>query len=154
MMLGVGNDAQWRRFCSVAGLEHLVDDPRFVTNAARVTQRDETVRLVSEAMRAKTTSEWLSLLQASGVPCSSINTLDQALAHPQVQARQLIVQTEHPVLGPMQNVGIPVKFNDEPREATSPAPILGQHTEEVLGDMGLSADDIQSLAAQGVVGLA
>ncbi|NYT83119.1 CoA transferase [Alcaligenaceae bacterium] len=153
LMLGVGNDAQWRRFCSAVATEHLVDDARFATNAARVTHFEDTVRLVSEVMRSRTTSEWLDLLRSCGVPCSPINTLDRALVHPQVDARQLLVHTEHPVLGPIQNVGIPVKFNGAPREATRPAPVLGQHTEEVLDEMGLSANEIYRLAELGVVGL-
>ncbi|GAA5235210.1 CoA transferase [Verticiella sediminum] len=154
MLVGVGNDAQWRRFCAVAGLEHLVDDPKFATNAARVANFEETVRRVGEVVRTRTTGDWLARLRASGVPCSPINTLEQALADPQVHARELLVQTDHPVLGAMRNVGMPVKFNERPREAVRPAPLLGEHTQEVLADLGLSAEEVRKLAAQGVVGLA
>lgn len=153
MMVGVGNDAQWRRFCSAAGLEHLMGDERFATNTARVARFDETVRLVADVIRTKTTEEWLHCLRSAGVPCSPINTLDQALEHPQVASRHLVVQAVHPVLGPMQNVGMPVKFNELPREAVRPAPLLGEHTEEVLSEIGLSDERIRDLAGQGVVGL-
>jgi len=153
MMVGVGNDAQWRRFCSAAGLEHLSDDARFATNAARVDHFEETVRLVGEVIQTRTTSEWLERLRAGGVPCSPIHTLDQALAHPQVQGRQLLVETDHPVLGRTKNVGLPIKFNGKPREASRPAPMLGEHTDEALQELGLSADDIRQLVAEGVIGL-
>jgi formyl-CoA transferase len=152
MMVGVGNDAQWRRLCAAAALDHLAEDPRFATNAERVAHFEETVRLIGDAIRTKTTADWLECLRSAGVPCSPINTLDEALAHPQVQARELIVRTVHPVLGPMQNVGMPVKFNGQPREATRPAPLLGEHTEEVLGELGFRAGDIRRLAEEGVVG--
>lgn len=153
MMVGVGNDAQWRRFCSVAGLEAFSDDARFATNAARVAHFDETVRIVGEVIQTRTTSEWLDRLRSGAVPCSPIHTLDQALAHPQVQGRQLLVETEHPVLGRTKNVGLPIKFNGQPREASRPAPMLGEHTDEALQELGLSADDIQQLVAEGVIGL-
>jgi crotonobetainyl-CoA:carnitine CoA-transferase CaiB-like acyl-CoA transferase len=152
VMVGVGNDAQWRRFCAAAALEHLVDDPRFATNAARVAHFDETVGLVADVIRTKPTADWLERLRSGGVPCSPINMLDKALAHPQVQTRDLIVRTDHPVLGPMQNIGMPVKFNGQPREATLPAPLLGQHTAEVLTELGVSAGHIRRLAEHGVVG--
>jgi len=153
MMVGVGNDAQWRRFCAAAGLEHLVDDKRFATNAARVARFDETVRLVGDVIRTRATNDWLDRLRSAGVPCSPINTLDQALSHPQVASRRLVVQVDHPVLGSMQNVGMPVKFNEQPREAVRPAPLLGEHTAEVLSEIGLSGERIRDLAGQGVVGL-
>jgi formyl-CoA transferase len=150
-MLGVGNDAQWKRFCGAIHSETLMNDPRFVTNADRVSNFNETVRVVGEVMQTRSTDEWLSLLRASGVPCSPINTLDQALEHPQVQSRALIVETDHPVLGTTKNVGYPVKFNHEPRDASRHAPLLGEHTKEVLIEMGLSTERIDALFEQGVV---
>lgn len=153
MMLGVGNDAQWRRFCAAADLQAMVDDARFATNAARVEHFDETVRIVGEVMRTRATADWLERLRACCVPCSPIHTLDEALAHPQVQARGLLVETEHLALGSTRNVGLPVKFNGEPRTATRAAPLLGQHTAEVLGELGLSGERIRVLAEQGVLGV-
>ena len=151
LMLGVGNDAQWKRFCVATKFDHLMNDPRFATNAERVSNFNETVRVVAEVMRMRSTDEWLGLLRAAGVPCSPINTLDQALEHPQVQSRALIVETEHPVLGPTKNVGYPVKFNHEPRDASRHAPLLGEHTKEVLKEMGLSNERIDALFEKGVI---
>ena len=151
LMLGVGNDAQWKRFCVATKFDHLMNDPRFATNAERVSNFNETVRVVAEVMRMRSTDEWLDLLRAAGVPCSPINTLDQALEHPQVQSRALIVETEHPVLGPTKNVGYPVKFNHAPRDASRHAPLLGEHTKEVLKEMGLSNERIDALFEKGVI---
>lgn len=151
LMLGVGNDAQWRRFCGAIQSEALMNDPRFITNAARVSNFNETVQTVGKIMRTRSTDEWLDLLRSAGVPCSPINTLDQALEHPQVQSRSLFVETDHPVLGPMKNVGYPVKFNNQPRQASRHAPLLGEHTKEVLTEMGLSHERIDELLKHGVV---
>ncbi|WP_307697356.1 CaiB/BaiF CoA transferase family protein [Variovorax paradoxus] len=152
LMLGVGNDAQWKRFCRAAGLDALVDDPRFATNADRVAHFAETVRVVAGAMRTRTVAEWLEILRGANVAASPIHTLDEALAHPQIEARELLVQSEHPVLGRVRNVGLPVRFNGEPRVALRPAPLLGQHTAEVLAEAGVSQPAQQRLASDGVIG--
>ncbi|MFI5615022.1 CaiB/BaiF CoA transferase family protein [Amycolatopsis sp. NPDC051903] len=151
LMVGVGNDAQWRRLCAAASLDDLLEDPRFATTASRVAHREVTVRLVADVIRRRTTEAWLTLLRSSGVPCSPINTLAQALGHPQVDARELLVRYADPVLGPVQTVGLPVKFDGQPRDITRPAPLLGQHTEDVLGELGLSPEEVRSLVERGVV---
>ena len=153
VMLGVGNDAQWGRFCAVAGLDRYRDDPRFATNAARVANFDETVALVGDRMRARTVGEWLDALRAAGVACSPIHTLDQALGHAQLAQRELIVESEHSLLGTVWNMGFPVKFDGRPREASRAAPLLGEHTREILGEAGYSAEAIEAMVAAGVVGV-
>lgn len=151
LMLGVGNDAQWQRFCAVAGLHDAVDAPEFCTNAARVRNFDATVARVQACIQTRTVAAWIALLKPAGIACSAIHTLDQALAHPQVAAREQIVTSQHPVLGEVRNVGLPVRFGGQPRQAARPAPLLGQHTREILADLGYASDDIDAMLAAGSV---
>ncbi|MGE4240973.1 CaiB/BaiF CoA transferase family protein [Ramlibacter sp.] len=151
MMIGVGNDAQWKRFCEAAGLQDIVADPDFATNAARVANFDRIVAIVQERVRKNTVAEWLALLAPASVPCSPIHTVAQALAHPQVATRGLIEETQHPVLGTLQQVGLPVRFDGAPREAARTPPLLGEHTEEILREAGYADADIAALRAAGTI---
>jgi formyl-CoA transferase len=152
LMLGVGNDAQWRRFCVVASLGSMAEDPRFDSNENRVNNFLQTVEMVAGVMRTRPTSQWIADLRAAGVACSPIHTLDQALAHPQLAARELVVQSEHPVLGTVLNMGLPVRFNGGARAAVRPAPLLGEHTTEVLSEVGIPPAEQARLFASGVTG--
>lgn len=154
LMLGVGNDAQWKRFCAAIARPDLAGDPRFVTNATRVANFAETVSVVGEILATRTVVDWLRLLKAAGVPCSPINTLNQALDHPQVAARELIVHTKHAVLGDVKNMGLPIKFDGQARSATRAAPLLGQHTLAILREIGICDEKIEQLTARGVVSAA
>jgi formyl-CoA transferase len=151
LMLGVGNDAQWQRFCAVADLQDYVDAPEFASNAARVRNFDATVALVQARIQTRTVAQWLAALKPAGIACSAIHTLDQALAHPQVAARELIVTTQHPLLGEVRNIGLPVRFNGQPRQAARPAPLLGEHSREILADLGYTSGEIEAMLAAGSV---
>lgn len=151
LFIGIGNDAQWRRFCEVAGLQGVMNDPDFAVNAKRVANFTRTVALVQDRVRERTVQQWLELLQPAGIPCSPIHTLDQALAHPQVATREILVQTTHPVLGEISNVGLPVRFGGEARTASRPPPLLGQHSAEILREAGYSDDAIAGLQASGAI---
>ncbi|CAB3648350.1 Formyl-coenzyme A transferase [Achromobacter spanius] len=151
LMLGVGNDAQWQRFCAVAGLQDQAGAPAFASNAARVRNFDATVALVQARIETRTVAEWIAILKPAGIACSAIHTLDQALAHPQVAARELIVTSQHPVLGEVRNIGLPVRFGKQARQATLPAPLLGEHSREILADLGYAPDEIEAMLATGSV---
>jgi crotonobetainyl-CoA:carnitine CoA-transferase CaiB-like acyl-CoA transferase len=151
VMIGVGNDAQWRRFCGVAGLDAWIDHPDFCTNGKRVEHFARTVALVQGRIETQPVAFWVASLSKAGVACSPIHSLDQALAHPQVAARKLMVHSDHPVLGDVQNVGLPIRFRNEARKATRPAPLLGQHTHEVLSEAGYSESEINTLATLGAI---
>lgn len=151
LMLGVGNDAQWQRFCAVAGMEDYVDAPEFCSNAARVRNFDATVALVQAHIATRTVAQWIAALKPAGIACSAIHTLDQALAHPQVAARELIVTSQHPVLGEVRNVGLPIRFGKQPRQAAAPAPLLGEHSRKILADLGYSNAAIDAMLADGCV---
>lgn len=151
LMLGVGNDAQWQRFCAVAGLQDYVDAPAFSSNAARVQNFDATVALVQARIETRTVAAWLATLKPAGIACSAIHTLDQALAHPQVATRELIVTSQHATLGEVRNIGLPVRFRGQPRQAVRPAPLLGEHSREILSDLGYSSEEIEAMLAAGSV---
>lgn len=151
LMLGAGNDAQWRRFCAVAGLQEYVDHPEFATNALRVKNIEKTAALVQERMLTRTVDEWVQCLREIGVPCSPIHTLGQALAHPQVASRGLVVSSEHPELGTLQNIGLPVRFQNTDRSARRHPPLHGEHSEEILREAGYDDATIAGLKEQGVI---
>ncbi len=151
IMLGVGNEVQWKRFCEVAGLQHIAADPDFATNKDRVRNFARTVELVQRKIETRSLQQWLDALQPAGIPCSAINTLDQALAHPQVATRGLITTVDHPVLGPLHNMGLPVRFGGAARTADRAPPMLGQHTAEVLREAGYADEDISALQTCGAI---
>ena len=130
--LGVGNDNQWRKFCKLAGVEPLADDPHYATNPKRVENRKKLVPLLQEVFLRKDSGEWLQLLSEAEIPVGPINTIDRVFADPQVLARQMLVEMEHPKVGKFKVVGSPLKLSETPVEYRIPPPLLGEHTEEVL----------------------
>jgi len=133
--LGVGNDNQWRKFCKLAQVEHLTDDPRYATNPKRVENRKELVSFLQEVFLQKTSDEWLSLLAGAEIPSGPINTIDRVLADPQVLAREMLVEMEHPSVGKFKVVGSPMKFSETPVQYHLPPPLLGEQTEEILREI-------------------
>ncbi len=152
IMIGVANDNLWRKFCAVAGLKAIVDDPKYRTNADRVTHRAETLHHVQSAIATRTVDQWNTALNEVGIPCSPINTLAQLLEHPHTKANKIIMQYDHGAAGRLNCVGHPVTFVGEERSAGLPPPMLGQHTDEVLKEMGLSPEMIDELRREDVVG--
>ena len=151
LFLAVGNDDQFRRFCPVAGLEHLLTDDRFKTNPLRVSNEKALRLLIAPVIERRTRNEWISALTAAGVPCGAVKTVPEALSDPQVAARNMIEEVEHAVLGSIKVLGTPIKLSETPSSIRSAPPTLGQHTDAVLGELGLLADEIASLRGRGVV---
>jgi formyl-CoA transferase/CoA:oxalate CoA-transferase len=144
--IGVGSDKLWRTFCPLVGLAPLADDPRFVSNAARNANRPALVALLQEALATKSYEEWEAILMPAGIPMGAINTLDQAVAHPQVEARGVLVENTHPVAGTIRMVGPPVRMSDTPGTVRRPAPLLGEHTAQVLRErLGMTDAEIARL---------
>jgi len=151
--IGIGSDKLWRVFCPLVGLPELADDPRYVTNAARHANRQSLVAALQQALLAKTYEEWEAILLPAGVPMGAINALDAVLEHPQVVARGALVASEHPVAGRIRMVGPPVRMSDTPGAVRAPAPLLGQHTDEVLKTrLGMSDEEIARLRGALVIG--
>ena len=152
IILTVGNDGQFRKFCEVAGLPALAADPRFSTNQARVAHRAELIPLIRQATVFKTTAEWLAALEQAGVPCGPINDLQQVFADPQVQARGLRVELPHPLAGSVPQVASPIRLSATPVQYRNAPPLLGEHTEQVLQQwLGLSLEQIAELRRAGVL---
>ena len=154
LILAVGNDGQFARFCEIAGRPEWAVDPRFAANAARVQHRDTLVPMIAEVLRARPQREWLAALEAVGVPSGPINRLDQVFADPQVQARGMRFELPHPSAGMVPQVANPLHFSATPVAYTQAPPLLGEHTAGVLSErLRLSPDALSDLAARGVVQL-
>jgi crotonobetainyl-CoA:carnitine CoA-transferase CaiB-like acyl-CoA transferase len=152
IIVAVGNDGQFRRFVEAGGIPELADDPRFATNPQRVANRDVLVPILAEMVKRFGKGEWIDKLEAAGVPCGPINSLDEVFDNEQVQARGLRVDLPHPSAGTVKLVGSPVKMSATPPKAASHPPLLGEHTEAVLRDvLNLSADQVDSLRRRGVI---
>ena len=152
LILAVANDAQFKRFCAASRLDDLARDARFVTNADRVGNRQALIALMAPVLAARSTADWIALLEEANVPCGPINRVDQAFSDPQAIARGLTVSLDHAAAGPIALVASPLRLLRTPPEYKSAPPLLGQHTGEVLLDMlGLSDGDISQLRKTGIL---
>jgi crotonobetainyl-CoA:carnitine CoA-transferase CaiB-like acyl-CoA transferase len=153
LALGVGNEKLWRTFCPLIGRADLASDPRYATNAARVVNRDSLIATLQDVFLTRTYEEWEAILMSGGVPVGAINTIDRVVEHPQVVARGGLVACEHPVAGTIRVVGPPVRLSDTPARAPAPAPLLGEHTRQVLRErLGMSDEELERLRKTGAIG--
>ena len=152
VILAVGNDGQFQRLCAVAGCPELATDPRFARNADRVRHRDSLVPLLAQRLRQRPRAEWLAALDAAKVPCGPINHLGEVFADPQVLARGMVQTVAHPHHDALPLVASPMKLSATPVQLRRPPPLLGQHSDEVLAELGFSTEQVAQLRAQGVVG--
>ena len=140
IILAVGNDGQYAKFCKVANRPDLSDDPRFVKNADRVRHRSVLVPMLEEVLRTRTKSDWLHALESAKVPCGAINNLAEVFNDPHIRSRDMVTTWQHPASGPVELVSSPMKLSATPVRTDLPPPLLGQHTEEVLREL-LALDD-------------
>jgi crotonobetainyl-CoA:carnitine CoA-transferase CaiB-like acyl-CoA transferase len=152
LILAVGNDAQFERFCAVAGCPELAADPRFAKNASRVRHRELLVPLLAEPLRQRTRADWLAALDAAKVPCGPINDLADVFKDPQVQARGMTATVPHPHSDALRLVASPMKLSATPVTLRRAPPLLGQHTDEVLAEWGVGEGERARLRALGVIG--
>ena len=154
VIIAVGNDGQFARFCDAAGHAEWARDPRFATNAARVRHREVLVPMVAQVVAARPQRAWLEVLEGLGVPCGPINRLDQVFADPQVRAREMRRDLPHPLAGRVPQVVAPLKLSGTPLAYEVPPPLLGEHTGAVLAErLGLSDARLAELAERGVIAL-
>jgi crotonobetainyl-CoA:carnitine CoA-transferase CaiB-like acyl-CoA transferase len=152
--IAVGNDSLWRAFCKAVGapLAALMDDPRYASNAERVAHREALAAILDPLVAARPVSAWVDLCESAGVPTGPILSVAEALAHPQVHARDMVVPLTHPTAGPIKVTGVPVRLSDTPGSVRQPPPLLGQHTRAALHDLlGLDDATITTLEKEGVL---
>ncbi|PIC87108.1 formyl-CoA transferase [Sporosarcina sp. P20a] len=152
IILAVGNDGQWAKCCDALGWKDLFNNHKYKTNNNRVANRNDLIPIISERLAQLTNEEIFKKLDAVGVPCGPIHTLDQVLEHPQVKAREMVLDVEHPIVKNLKVPGFPVKLSDTPATITRYPPLLGEHTEEVMAELGYTSDEIKGLKERLVIG--
>ena len=151
LIVAVGNDGQFIKFCEILGLPEIPRDPRYATNAQRVRHREELVPLLAERIAAQPRQHWLAAMEASKVPGGAINDLGEVFADPQVRERGMVVPMDHPLSDSLRVVASPIKLSGTPVAYRLPPPMLGQHTDEVLGELGHGPDAIAAWRREGVI---
>jgi len=149
--IGGANQANWERIADVLGHSEWRADPRFATNSARMANLAALTTLMDAVLATRTRDDWIARFDAAGVPVGPVNSIGEALAHPQTLARGMVVDLVHPRAGPTKALGCPIHFSETPTAITRPAPVLGEHTREVLREHGYADSDIDAFVAAGVV---
>lgn len=149
--VGAANQANWEKLCRALERADLANDPRFLDNPSRTLRKQELAAELEKTFITRTMSEWLAQLDEAGVPAGPVYDLQAVYADPQVQARAMRVELEHPRAGTVSHIGIPVKLSETPGQIRRPAPMLGQHTDEILRELAFDEDAIASLREQRVV---
>ncbi len=152
VIIALGNDTLWAKFCEHVGRQALISDKRFRTNADRTENHDQLFPILSEIMSQRTTDDWIDTLSNIGVPCGPINAMDKVVTHPQVEAREMITRVAHQITGEVEVPGVPIKLSETPGSVDAPAPSLGEHTIEVLtGLLGIPPDEVEKLRQDGII---
>ncbi len=152
IIIGIGNDSLWKRFCEAVKKQQWIDDERFITNAKRTENSDQLGEHLSELFRTRKAAEWIELLDNAGIPCGAIATVDEVANDPHINARDMIVSTQHPTAGEVRMAGLPIKMSRTPGAVDTPPPILGEHTDAVLQNLlGYSRDKIEGLRNKGII---
>ena len=151
VIVGAGSQALYKRLCAVLGREELVEDPRFATPPARMQHTTVLAAELERSFLAQPSERWLTTLTDAGIPCGPIYNVAEMMADPQAQARNMVVEAEHPVAGRIVNIGNPVKLSETPWSYRSPAPVLGADTDALLRSLGYDSPTIEQYREQGII---
>ena len=151
-ILGCANDGLWERMCQAIDRPDLPNDPRFITNTERVAHRSECIQLLSDIFQTETVSHWVSKIEEAGVPCGPINRVSDVVNDPQVLSSNMVVEIPHPNIPDLKVPYSPLKLAETPPSVRRPPPLLGQHNEEILSELGYAAESIAKLRQKGVIG--
>ena len=152
VIIALGNDTLWAKFCEHVNRKELISDERFRTNADRTENHSELFPILSEIMSPRKTDDWIEALGKIGVPCGPINAMDKVVSHPQVQAREMITRIAHQITGEVEVPGVPIKLSETPGDVDTPAPSLGEHTTHVLTKLlKMRPDEVVQLKRDGVI---
>ena len=152
VIIALGNDTLWAKFCEHVNRKELISDERFRTNADRTENHGELFPMLSEIMSQRKTDDWIEALGKIGVPCGPINAMDKVVSHPQVQAREMITRIAHQITGEVEVPGVPIKLSETPGDVDAPAPSLGEHTTQVLTELlKMRPDEVEQLKRDGVI---
>lgn len=152
VIIAIGNDSLWEKFCRHVGYEELISDNRFCTNADRTENHSDLYQIISSIMGLRTTDDWIESLGTIGVPCGPINSIDEVVSQEQVKAREMITKVAHQLTGIVEIPGVPIKLSDTPGSVDKPAPSLGEHTEEILKNfLDYNSEDIKMLKRESVI---
>ncbi|MDC1209621.1 CoA transferase, partial [Pseudomonadota bacterium] len=154
IVLSIGNDPTFERFCKLAGEDQLIDDPKFKTNADRVSNRDFVTNTLNEVTKKHSSEWWLAELEKQKIGCGPINTLSEVFADPHVKAREMVIEMKHQTTGkaPLKLIANPIKMGKTPPSYRNPPPLLGEHTNQILSDsLGLSEVEIKNLKQKGII---
>jgi CoA:oxalate CoA-transferase len=153
-IVAIGNDALWIKFCEVVGREDLAQDVRFKTNPLRTENIGALIPILGEILMGKTTREWSEIFERADLPYSPINSIKDICDDPHIRHRKMLVEIDQPVAGKMRIAGSPIRLSETPGDVYAPAPLLGQHSEEVLRNiLKYGQDDIDRLKQEGVINL-
>jgi crotonobetainyl-CoA:carnitine CoA-transferase CaiB-like acyl-CoA transferase len=149
--IGAANQGNYERLLQVLDAPHISNDPRFASNVLRMNNREALVALITECLSHDTTDSWVKRLDAAGLPVGAVLDISQAVEHPQILEREMIVETHHPVTGAARSIALPIHFSETPKQVNRPSPLLGEHTLEILAEYGFDAGQIEELRLQGAI---
>jgi CoA:oxalate CoA-transferase len=152
IIMAAGNDVLWAKLCRILGREELIHDPRFANNHLRTENQPELSAILTEKLIKKTTAEWIGICEKVDIPYSRINNIKEICEDPVIRHRNMLVTVDQPGVGPVRIAGSPIRLSETPGEVRSPAPLLGEHSAEVLREiLGYTPERIEVLKAEGVI---